>query len=49
MDSSSASLIWLLAACFAVAAVAAVATILRPSRRLPQDFDFERHKRFENR
>jgi len=49
MDHSYASFLWTAAAFFAVAAVVALAALLRPGRQLPQDFDFDRHKRFENR
>jgi hypothetical protein len=49
MDPSYASFLWAVAAFFGVAALAALAALLRPGRHLPQDFDFERHKRFEHR
>ncbi len=49
MDSFSSPLLWALAVFAAVAAIVALAAILRPPPRLPQDFDFEHYKRTENR
>ncbi|MFZ5813613.1 MAG: hypothetical protein ACOY4F_16395 [Thermodesulfobacteriota bacterium] len=49
MDSFFSTLLWVAAAFAAVAAIVALAAILRPRPRLPQDFDFEHYKRIENR
>ncbi|MEF3696595.1 hypothetical protein [Desulfolutivibrio sp.] len=49
MNLLTTSLFWASAAIVAVLAVAALAFGLRQGRHLPQDFDFDRHKRFENR
>ncbi|WP_176637926.1 hypothetical protein [Desulfolutivibrio sulfoxidireducens] len=49
MDSFFATLLWAAAALAAVAAIVTLFAVLRPHRRLPQDFDFERYKRIENR
>ncbi|MDQ7833658.1 MAG: hypothetical protein RDU30_18175 [Desulfovibrionaceae bacterium] len=43
------SFFWATAAIVAVLAVAVLASGLRQGRHLPEDFDFDRHKRFESR
>jgi len=49
MNLLATSLFWAMTALVAVLAVAVLAAGHRQGRHLPQDFDFDRYKRSENR